>query len=800
MVLGILAGLLVVSYVILLVYLETNKKSIIKDITAEFSEKINGKVSVGDAEISILRSFPGISVLMNKVEIVDSLYDLHKKPLLKADELYVSLSISKLINKQPALNGVKIRNGIIHLFTADDGYSNSYLFRPKDRENNTGNKKNDIRFIDLKNTAITIEDIRKNKLHKILASRMIVEFRNKGSQTFMDTDLDLQVDGLGFNRAKGVYLGGKRVKGDFSLVMDNMENMLSFNRIPVDISGQLFNMTGKFLLRERSVFELQVETKGAGYEFIRQIVPAKISASLSIIKLSKPVDALVKVNGSLKGGAPLVNINFAVQGSDMATPFFDFNKASFKGIFTNQVTAGLARNDSNSLIQLKNFTAEWHSLPIKSATIQILNLKNPVLSCDLESAFNIEELNELIGSSSIDLRKGNGIVKLNYHGPIVRNNQTNSFLNGFINLRNGQVYYAPRDVELKDLTADISFRNSDMYIQNMRSNVLGHDIQMEGFARNLLTLINTEPNKVNISWKIFSPKINLSTFTYLLKKRKQGVSEKKGKGIYQVADKIDRALDDGRLDVIFQTNQLNYKKFAASDVTANLSLLHDRYVLNNVSMNHAGGRMGLSGALINTGKDFHQASINANLDNINVNSLFNAFSNFGQDGITASNLNGDLSSKVNASMLLNEEGSVQGSSLEAVVDFSLKNGELTNYEPVKKLQRFVFKNRDFDNIRFAEIKDRLTVSNREVRIGKMEIQSNVMSLFVEGLYSQRGNTDISIQVPLSNLKKRGDDYNPENIGVEARKGRSIFLRGRPGPDGNIKFKLDLFNRYDKSKN
>jgi hypothetical protein len=81
----------------------------------------------------------------------------------------------------------------------------------------------------------------------------------------------------------------------------------------------------------------------------------------------------------------------------------------------------------------------------------------------------------------------------------------------------------------------------------------------------------------------------------------------------------------------------------------------------------------------------------------------------------------------------------------------------------------------------------------------MEIQSSVMSMFVEGVFNKKGTTDISIQVPLSNIHKRGADFNPENIGTDKKAGRSIHLRGRPGPDGNIKFKLDLFNEFKKEK-
>lgn len=81
----------------------------------------------------------------------------------------------------------------------------------------------------------------------------------------------------------------------------------------------------------------------------------------------------------------------------------------------------------------------------------------------------------------------------------------------------------------------------------------------------------------------------------------------------------------------------------------------------------------------------------------------------------------------------------------------------------------------------------------------MEIESTVMSMYVEGIYSMKGATDMSIQVPLRNLKKRGSGYKPENTGIDKKGGASIFIRGRPGADGNIQFKADLFHAYKKSK-
>ncbi len=80
-----------------------------------------------------------------------------------------------------------------------------------------------------------------------------------------------------------------------------------------------------------------------------------------------------------------------------------------------------------------------------------------MLTCDLQSAFPLTKLNELLGSSSIQLQSGDGSVNLTYKGPIQRNNNTNSFINGAVSFKNGNILYAPRDVELKNVNGRIAF-------------------------------------------------------------------------------------------------------------------------------------------------------------------------------------------------------------------------------------------------------------------------------------------------------------------------------------------------------
>jgi hypothetical protein len=324
---------------------------------------------------------------------------------------------------------------------------------------------------------------------------------------------------------------------------------------------------------------------------------------------------------------------------------------------------------------------------------------------------------------------------------------------------------------------------------------------MQGVAKDLLTVISTEPNKAVLDWNIYSPSLNLTSFAYLLRPQKKTATVRKrtGTSLEKSAEQIDEVIAKGSIKVKLRADKLAYRKFAGNNATAALTLLNDRYIIHNVSLGHAGGKMDLNGFLLHSSDHYNNANVNISLANVDVNEVFSAFNNFGQDGITADNIRGKLDSDISVNVTMNEEGQVYKESVQGIIDFSLKNGALINYEPLKKMQVFILKNRDFNNIKFAELKDRLEIKNQEIKINKLEIQSSVLTMFVQGIYSLKGNTDIQVQVPLSNLKKRDENYIPKNLGEGKKAGSSVYLRGTPGKDGNIKFKLDLFNKFKGDK-
>jgi hypothetical protein len=112
-----------------------------------------------------------------------------------------------------------------------------------------------------------------------------------------------------------------------------------------------------------------------------------------------------------------------------------------------------------------------------------------------------------------------------------------------------------------------------------------------------------------------------------------------------------------------------------------------------------------------------------------------------------------------------------------------------------KIAATAFKKRDFSHIFFGELTNELELNGSAITIHKMEIRSNVVILFVEGVYDTRKGTDMSIQVPLSNLSK-SENAVLENTG---RVGMNIRLRAKTDDEGKLKVNWDPFNKASKQR-
>jgi hypothetical protein len=147
--------------------------------------------------------------------------------------------------------------------------------------------------------------------------------------------------------------------------------------------------------------------------------------------------------------------------------------------------------------------------------------------------------------------------------------------------------------------------------------------------------------------------------------------------------------------------------------------------------------------------------------------------------------------------LLTDKARIVPNSLKGTIDFSIMDGQLIDFEPMAKIQETVMKKRDLSEVRFGTLQNSLDIDSTTLTLHRMEIRSTAFTLYAEGTYDLKNGADMSLQVPLSNLKGHSGDIPPESRGNDSKAGLSVRLRAKTGDDGKLKITWDPFRKASK---
>jgi hypothetical protein len=312
--------------------------------------------------------------------------------------------------------------------------------------------------------------------------------------------------------------------------------------------------------------------------------------------------------------------------------------------------------------------------------------------------------------------------------------------------------------------------------------------------------MDKEPGNVSIDWTLSSPRLNVGDFTSLAGKPEVSVPSRRGKSDRNLfggpTNRLDRLLSDGTIHLQLEAADLLYKNFSGGHAKAELLFSGNEIGLNNMMIEQGSGSLTLSGRLrrANDGAP-NPVTLQSHMEGVDLPGVFTAFSNFGQQALLDKNLKGRLTADIRMTGLLTDKAVLVQKSLKGTVNFSIKGGQLLDFDPMEKLQETVLKKRDLSEIHFAELKNQLDLDTSTLSIHRMEIQSTAFTFFVEGTYNWKTGADLSLQVPLSNLKKdRNPNIPPDNKGTDSKTGISLRLRAKTQDDGKLKISWDPFRK------
>lgn len=794
----VIIGIYLLFLVGLSIYISSSKERMLNFLTARMRESILGELKIDKADITVWQSFPRIGIRLSNVSISDSFYH---RPFLQAKLIIAKVGLLDLMGMKVKIHSVEIDNAVIHTFTDSSGYTNSYVLKPQNKAKRQSKKPIVINNFELNNVIAISEDAIKQKRFEIHIKDADADISLNGSKYFINLDEDILVRGLGFNLPKGYWLENQRVQANWKLQFDTSGNILSFNDTKIKIQGHPFIIKGAFYMNAPDThFRIDASTKNISYDAAMAILKSTTSEKIKKISFSKGFDVKITLDGPLAYKTiPLVKVDFSTADNDMTTPVVNLNNCSFNGNFINQVNSALPLTDDNSRVTINSFVSKWGDINLKGQNIIVTNLLQPVIQFEFYTQCTLPQLDEQLNSSTLDFLNGEAKLYLAYNGPLIADASLLDQLNAKIHISNGKIVYVPRNLTFSECNGNISVTGNNLLVDSFQCNLNTNHFVVNITGENLNRISSKVNGKADINCNVYSPDIDLSDFKTLFAKRNAIKAKTQKGGLARTANSIDNAVEEGNLYFNMKAKKVTLHNFLANNVTANILFEEDDWQIQKAYLQHADGTFNLTAKVHQVSDELHQLTAQMNLQNINIKKLFYGFDNFGQTTLTSGNLSGVMNSTANITSNIDSKGKLVSSTLNGKMFFSIKNASLINFQPLLNMQKYVFKNRDLNNVQFAELQDTFDIQNGDIYIQRMPVQSSALTMYIEGIYSFADRTDISIQVPLTTLvSKPDDDFKKINKSKADRPGPSIYLRAKD-KGGQVKIGLDLFRKLHDKK-
>lgn len=806
--------LILIGYAVIVSY----KKEILAELNQEISRSVNGQVQIGDLNITLLHDFPNLSLSLKNVYLRGPGYDQYKQDFLTAEVIDLNVRPFKLLLKEVSIKSIDVLNGQVSIFRTKDNYINLDIFQKRDSVSTDTTEVSSAQSlsvsfdkINFKNVYVAYYDSLKGKSFAATFDKVENAVVSTDSSLQCNVRGDIKFEGLMFNSAKGTFLENKSTKANWNLEFIQASKKLIIETSTLKLDKSTINLSGvlQFFLPGGN-FSIRIQSNKLDYPEGLTVVNEQLRKSLSKFTISKPVIIDVHLKGELgPGGTPDVDVSFALKKTDVAWNKLDLHNATLNGFFTNHKDENLPPDDRNSDIRLDSIVGVIKALPF-TGSASFNDLTDPFLNLDVVFDSELRNINQEFDTTRLRFVAGHFVSKIKFQGKLNEYfdesvTRYHGTLQGETEVKNGKLLYLSKNLVLDRINASFVFTEKKFSINKILLRLNKNSITMDGSVTGFIPFFMVPEKQGKVLLNVYSPALD---FTGIVTKPKSAVKnestqlaedEKMASNKRKVSDLLDRIYEKVEFDISFKVDKFKSNEIEGKGITGKVVLTDNTLTARKVNMMIAGGRMELSSTVFNLDKEVNPFALNASVQHANIKEFFRMFNNFKQTTIRSEHIDGKLSADINITAAIDDNFEVLMPRLKGTVNFNVKEGRIRDFPPLENMSNFLFKKRDFTDIRFGEVIAGFDIRGTELDVSRMEVQSTVLTLFLQGRFSLKDSTNLTIQVPLSNLKKRDKDYVPQNVGTDSKVGLSVFLRASQGKEGKTVIEFDSFGKEEKKR-
>lgn len=787
----IILSLFASLYLLLGIYISNKHEEIVKDINKFAKEEFKGDITIGDVNILFFRHFPNFSVELNDVKVKDSLWKEHKKTLIDAQKVYVKINPWAVFFANISVNSIILEDTNIDFYSSENGYSNVSALDKRKRDTS---KSKSGSIVDLKLNKIYLHRVRiisenniKKKLFNFNTKYLAVDFDNNISGWKAKLDVDTKINNMDFSIKHGSFAKGKYVKGEIKAIYSKNNNEIVVNADRLKIGDTYFKVNAELgVSKENSKFGIHLNSNSIFWKDAAALVSKNISTKLYKFDFVKPFEVKCDIVGDFsKEGDPFIHVQTNFIDNELKLYGESIQNCNFKGEFTNDYAKNKLYSDPNSAILLNDFRGSYKTIPFVTKYLRILDLKKPKASGQVISNFEITKLNTVFNKEVVDFKKGLAAINVKFNGDIVDLKIIKPFILGKVEIKNSDLTLVKGNVDFYNNSVSFRFNTDRLVIDNISINSQNTNVKMDGYSENFMNLFYDNPEKIVLNWNILGKKLDLNNLMFLLNSNNSNTVSSNNSSMNKLIEKV---LNQGTIYTNIKVDQIKYKKFIGVDAVGKISLKNKVVYLNEASIKNGKGSYLFKGFINNANnkKDFN---VIADIENVDVKHLLYSFDNFGSGTFTSNAVNGIVFLNANINGKINDNFELNPNSIFGTVNFNLSKGSLENFKPLSNIGKYVFPNRNFNDIRFESINGNISLKNGIATLKPMEINTSVLNLDLGGNYGFNGGTNMQVDVHLRNPQKDQKELSHTLKNENRKKGIIIHLQAFEDKENKIKIKL-----------
>lgn len=799
---GIIVGSFFVLLTIIYILLITHRKDILTTVLTSVNKNINGKVEVGDIDFTLFADFPAVTIRLENILVTDSLVSA-LDTLLVARKFSIAIPLWKMLNKNKSIKSVRVEDANISLVKTLSGVSNLQLFKSSGKEP-TGNQSHIVQphKILLRNVSFSYVDSLHKKFYGLRFKKCDIEADYPDSAIHFKMKSAIHFDHLILNLEKGGYLTNKdadlRLEGQ---IIPN-QKLLSVTGGTVSIENQVIAVQSKFFLTENPTMQLNLFSTSMKTSVAFSVLPKKIQDKLSNYQVYKPVMVYAIISGSLaRGSKPNVDLYLQTSGNRLSFAARSFDDLTFLGKFTNHIDSTRVNDDHNSRLAFPVFSGMVYNVPIHAKLI-VTDLISPFMQMRASSDLDKSTEEKIVDTTRFKILSGSTQIRFSFDGPLTNyidtiNKQLKATLSGSVIMNNIALDYIPSDFKFRNVSGSMVFDQNDLHINSLSFELNNNSAYVNGSFRQLIPFLFTSLAAARGDLSLTAGTIDLNNFNFqkdtTLKVKKTAAQKEVSNN--KIAALIDLIINRFELNFKLHADTVLYKHFVATGVQSEVIYSNDFVRFKNTELKSAGGTFSFSGEISKLSEPRPEVDLQANIKNADISSLMIGFDNFGQNTVTSKDVDGKVQADVSFHSQLRSDFSVIPSSMVGKMKVSILDGELKNFESIEQISKYIFKNRNFSNVKFTGVKNEYELRGSIITFKHLDVYSSVLTFFVEGKYDfNKSNTMLLIRVPLSNLRKQRTEELAENPDAKGKSGIGPTFKAVYGDDNKIHISPVVFGR------